>query len=110
MTGTQSAAFTRTRAVVAIGVILLFASCANIKKMKMPPSGFDDTVLEGRVKELYWTDTILANTDILVIAKGGAIDLSGTVANEEIKSRAEVVARKVPGVKSIVNRIEIQQQ
>ena len=109
MTGTQTAPSHTARGILAIVVILLFGSCANIKKMKMPPSGFEDTILEGRIKELYWTDSILANSDILVIAKGGAIDLSGIVATEEMKARAETVARKVAGVKSIVNRIELQQ-
>ena len=43
-----------------------------------------------------------------VTVKQGVVTLSGTVDQKSMKARAEKVARKVKGVKQVVNNIEIK--
>ena len=40
--------------------------------------------------------------------KQGVVTLSGSVDSKSLKSRAEKVAKKVKGVKQVVNNIEIK--
>lgn len=107
MTETHSAASRRCCALL-IAISLLAVGCTNVMKMKMP-SGFDDTVLESRIKEVYWSDPELANSEILVTAKSGAVELQGAVATQELKRRAESVARKVAGVLSVTNSLTVNE-
>ena len=43
-----------------------------------------------------------------VTVKQGVVTLTGSVDSKNLKSRAEKVAKKVKGVKSVVNNIEIK--
>ena len=42
------------------------------------------------------------------LVKAGVVTLGGAVDQKSLKSRAEKVARKVKGVKQVVNNIEIK--
>lgn len=66
------------------------------------------TVLEERVLEAYTNDPILAERAVDIGAVGeGIIELSGWVNTEEESQHAVTVARGVPGVDTVVNRISI---
>ena len=53
-------------------------------------------------------DQIVGVLPLEVTVKQGVVTLSGTVDQKSLKSRAEKVARKVKGVKQVVNNIEIK--
>lgn len=65
--------------------------------------------LESAVLDGFLNDAILANrgVDVGAISRG-IIELSGSVWTEEEASRAVTLARRIPGVETVVNRLEIE--
>jgi osmotically-inducible protein OsmY len=68
----------------------------------------DDALLEEQVLEAFQDDPVLSERaiDIGAIADG-VIELSGWVDTEEEAHHAATVARNVPGVESVVNRLSV---
>jgi osmotically-inducible protein OsmY len=67
-----------------------------------------DTSLQHRVTaELIW-DPAVTSSEIGVTAKDGIVSLSGQVGNYDEKLAAESAARRVRGVKAIVQEIEVK--
>jgi BON domain-containing protein len=70
--------------------------------------GERDEELEDRVLEAFRNDPILCERAIDIGSLGpGIIELAGSVENEEEGQRAVTLARGVPGVDTVVNRIVI---
>jgi len=69
-----------------------------------------DATLTGKVKTALATDVGLKTvTGINVDSdKGGVVTLKGKVDTADQKKRAEMVAKKVSGVKSVKNQLEIK--
>jgi osmotically-inducible protein OsmY len=66
-----------------------------------------DTSLQHRVTaELIW-DPAVTSSEIGVTAKDGVVALTGQVGNYDEKLAAEAAARRVRGVKAIVQEIEV---
>ena len=66
-----------------------------------------DTTLQHAVTaELIW-DPAVTSSEIGVTAKDGVVALSGQVGNYDEKLAAEAAARRVRGVKAIVQEIEV---
>ena len=66
-----------------------------------------DTSLQHRVTaELIW-DPAVISSEIGVTAKDGVVTLSGHVGNYDEKIASEAAARRVRGVKAIVQEIEV---
>lgn len=71
-------------------------------------SGDVDEVLEERVLEAFRNDPILAERAVDIGSEGeGVIELAGWVEREEEATHAVTLARGVPGVSTVVNRIAI---
>jgi osmotically-inducible protein OsmY len=68
-----------------------------------------DEILQKDVQEAIKWEPQLHTTEIGVIAKNGIITLTGTVDNYYKKNEAEKAAKKVNGVKAIVEKIEVKQ-
>ena len=66
-----------------------------------------DNRIESSFKKTYVYKTYLKDEHIKINSKGGAVTLSGTVADETHKPMAADTAEALPGVKSVDNRIEI---
>jgi hypothetical protein len=67
-----------------------------------------DQGLEGRVLEAYRNDPILAERAVDIGSIGeGIIELAGWVDTEEESEHAVTIARGVPGVDTVVNRLAI---
>jgi len=66
----------------------------------------DDT-LTDRVRMKLAADQIVKGGAIGVDVKDGVATLSGTVDSEKRKGKAEKLAKKVQGVKSVVNQIQV---
>ena len=80
--------------------------------MDDPGDADDDTpLIEERVLEAFNNDPILAERAIDIGAMGtGVIELAGWVDNDEEAEHAMTVARGVPGVDTVVNRLLIDEE
>jgi hyperosmotically inducible periplasmic protein len=78
---------------------LLFA-----EKDKTPVS---DDVIVDQVRVKIADDTEIGGQPIQVDAHNGMVVLTGKVANDKFKSKAEKVAKKVKGVTGVDNKLAI---
>jgi osmotically-inducible protein OsmY len=68
----------------------------------------DDNVLYDAVKRKLANDQVVKGGALNVEVKGGAVVITGSVEYDSQKSRAEKIAKKVPGVKSVTNQITVR--
>ena len=73
---------------------------------KTAGEGVDDQVIIGRINAALLAGEINP-VDIDVDAIKGQVILSGTVDDEQERSRAEEIARRTEGVQSVDNRLEV---
>lgn len=67
----------------------------------------DDDTLYDQVRIRIANDRETGGNKIDVHVSGGKVELTGKVKTERQRLRAEKIAKKVKGVKDVVNRIEI---
>ena len=66
-----------------------------------------DDFISDTVRQKLSGDARVKGAKIDVDVKAGVVTLTGEVATEKQKSRAESLTKKVKGVKSVVNKIQI---
>lgn len=88
---------------------LALAGCAADTK-KQTVEYFDDTTITTKVKAKLFDDPQTSGFAISVKTYHGMVQLSGFVNGDKEKSRAEELARTVPGVKTIKNDLIIKQK
>jgi hyperosmotically inducible periplasmic protein len=66
-----------------------------------------DDYISDSIREKLAADTVVKGGNIDVEVKDGAVVLKGRVEEEKQKSRAEKIAKKVNGVKSVKNDLQI---
>jgi osmotically-inducible protein OsmY len=66
-----------------------------------------DDFISDTIREKLSGDVNVKGGKIDVDVKGGVATLSGTVSTEKQKNKAESLTKKVKGVKSVVNKIQI---
>jgi hyperosmotically inducible protein len=86
-----------------LACLLLEALCLA----KDPPKVTDDTITDQVMIKLA-DDPVVKGGALKVEVKNGVATLSGAVEMDKQKEKAEKVARKVKGVKQVVNNIEIK--
>jgi len=74
---------------------------------KDPPQITDDTISDA-VRVKLAGDQLVGVLNFDVTVKQGVVTLAGSVEQKSLKARAEHVARKVKGVKQVINNIEIK--
>src|SRR5882672_3722037 len=74
---------------------------------KDPPPMTDDTITD-QVRLKLTSDPDVKGGALQVDVKQGVVTLSGAVEIPKQRDKAEKIARKVKGVKSVVNKIEIK--
>ena len=74
---------------------------------KDPPQVTDDTISDA-VRVRLASDQVVGVLPLQVTVKDGVVTLAGSVEAKSLKSKAESVAKKVKGVKQVVNNIEIK--
>ena len=84
-------------------VFLMQAVCPA----KDPPVMTDDMISDA-VRVKLAGDQVVGVLALGVDVHEGVVTLVGTVDQNSLKSRAEHVAKKVKGVKQVVNKIEIK--
>ena len=66
-----------------------------------------DDYINDAVRQKLAADTVVKGGNIDVDVKAGVVTLSGKVQEMRQRSKAEQIAKKVHGVKSVVNNIKI---
>jgi len=85
---------------------LLLAGCENVALGELTPALEDDSPLANAVRAKLDAAPDLRGSIIRVKAlDGDTIRLSGTVQNDRAKQSAERTAASVPGVRSVVNSL-----
>jgi len=74
---------------------------------KDPPPMTDDTITD-QVRLKLTSDPDVKGGALQVDVKQGVVTLSGAVEQPKQRDKAERLTRKVKGVKSVVNKIEIK--
>ena len=67
-----------------------------------------DDYINDAVKQKLAADTVVKGGSLDVEVKDGVVTLSGKVPESRQKDRAGSIARKVSGVKSVINNIKIE--
>ena len=90
-------------------VLLAFiVGCAATSKHEGAGEYFDDTLLTTKVKSAVFKDPTLKSTEINVETFKGEVQLSGFVSSQAEIDRAEDIARRVQGVKSVRNDMRVK--
>lgn len=88
---------------------LVLAGCAADTK-KQAVEYVDDATITTKVKAKLFDDPQTSGFAISVKTYQGMVQLSGFVNGDKEKSRAEELAKTVPGVKTIKNDLIIKQK
>jgi len=89
---------------ILVPVILFFALIATALAAGKPVS---DDFLSDTIRQKLAADQVVKGGAIEVVVKDGAVTLKGTVEEDKQKNKAEKIAKKVSGVKSVANEIKI---
>jgi len=95
---------TRLGAILCLAAALAFGQ-AEPKK----PATVDDTIYD-QVRLRLASDPDVKGGAFQVDVKDGVVTLRGKVEKEKYRQKAEKIAKKVKGVKSIVNQLTIDQR
>ena len=90
------------KTLLAIAAALLFAAALSW-------SAQTDDRIEAAAKQSYVFKTYLKDDHIKIESTDGTATLTGTVAEDSHKSLAEDTVASLPGVKTVVNRLEVKQ-
>jgi osmotically-inducible protein OsmY len=83
---------------------LLVSSIGCSNWNRVTPAPMDNTAIEAEVRKNFTADGI---TGLGVEVHDGVVTLTGHLANTSDRQKAIDDARKVPGVRSVVNRIDV---
>ena len=94
-------------AALVAGALLLSAGCSR-DDGKTVGQKIDDSAVSAKVKAAFAKDPGVRAIDVKVDTFKGAVQLSGWADSAAEKARAEELAKAVPGVKSVENKIELK--
>ncbi|MFS2225650.1 BON domain-containing protein [Pantoea sp. B65] len=95
-------------AIIAAVLALAVSACAPTSTQEGTGGYLDDTVVTTKVKAELLGDKSLKSNEINVETFKGRVQLSGFVSSPQMANRAVQVTRSVPGVKSVVNNMQIK--
>jgi len=96
------------RSLLVLLVLAVIAGCATTRTQESSGEYVDSSVITAKVKAAIFDDPTLKVFDITVETFKDVVQLSGFVNSAEIKSRAGVVAGRVPGVRSVTNNLIVK--
>lgn len=86
----------------------VLAGCASTARTEGAGEYVDDTVITTRVKAAVFADPSLKSAEINVETFKGRVQLSGFLNSRADIDHAVVVARGVPGVKTVSNDMKLK--
>src|SRR5262245_6351273 len=90
-------------ALLLVTLLLMQTVCFAQKKAPMT----DDTITDQVMLKIT-SDPVVKGGALKVDVKNGVVTLSGSVEQPKQRDRAEKLTRKIKGVKSVVNEIQIK--
>ena len=90
-----------------IALVFVLGGCQAITGRTAGQS-LDDTNTTAAVKGQLARDKASSLTRIDVDTNAGVVALNGTVESAEQRARAEEIARRVSGVKRVINNLQVQ--
>lgn len=90
-----------------LAVFILLTGCQAMTG-KTAGQNVDDAAISTSVQSTLTADKLSNFTRIDVDTNRGIVALNGTVRTAENKARAEQLARRVDGVRGVVNNLQIQ--
>jgi hyperosmotically inducible periplasmic protein len=85
------------------------AQAASAEAPAAAPTGRQaDRALRRKVYAAIGKDKAISAGDISVRAKNGAVTLSGTVSDPAQVGKVEEIAKSVPGVTSVTNKLSVE--
>ena len=100
-------AYKTTRLMTALALTVMLAGCQAMTG-RTAGQNLDDTNITTAVKAQLAQDKLSTLTRIDVDTNGGVVALNGTVESAEQRAHAEQLARKVGGVKRVINNLQVQ--
>ena len=88
-------------------VLLVALVLQSVCLAKDPPPVNDDTITD-QVRIKLASDPVVKGGALTVDVKQGVVTLSGAVEQDKQKDKAEKLAKKVKGVKQVVNNLDIK--
>ena len=85
------------------GLVLLLAVAVAAAPRTSPQ---DDDAIYDRVRQRLYNDPDVKAHNLTITVKDGVVTLEGRVTSEKIRSKAEKITHKVPGVKKGVNNLK----
>ena len=96
-------------ATAAFAAVTLFgAGCAVVRQQETVGAYVDDTTITTQIKSRMAADPMVAALSISVETLKGEVQLSGFAKSAAERSKAEVIARDINGVKRIRNDIVVR--
>lgn len=93
---------------VFVAAALVFSAACSRDDGKSAGQTIDDSAISAKVKTSFAQDPGVRAVDIKVDTHLGTVQLSGWADTPAEKARAEELAKAVPGVKSVQNKIELK--
>jgi osmotically-inducible protein OsmY len=97
----------KTKRLIAVFILAMALVSAALGADKPP---LTDNFIYDSVRERLAADIVVKGGAIDVDVKDGVVTLKGRVQEQKQKSKAESLAKKVKGVKSVVNNLQIVPQ
>ncbi len=94
--------------IIAATVAMTLSACAPTSTQEGTGGYLDDTVITTKVKSELLRDDSLKAREINVETFKGRVQLSGFVSSPQMANQAVKVTRKVAGVRSVVNNMQIK--
>ena len=91
-----------------VAATLLFSAACSRDDGKTAGQSIDDAAITGKVKTSFAQDPGVKATEVKVDTHKGTVLITGWVNTAEEKARAEQLAKAVPGVKAVENKVEIK--
>lgn len=91
-----------------IGLSIGLAACTSTPKQESTGQYLDNSVITANVKADLLNDPYVKSFPITVNTYKGVVQLSGFVHNKTQSARAERIAARVPGVRSVENDLIVK--
>ena len=95
---------------IATGLLVMFLMSCQAMTGKTAGQNVDDSTITASVKSTLVADKAANLTRIDVDTNNGVVALNGVVESPDQKARAEQLARRVDGVRNVINNLQVQKR
>ena len=99
----------KMKAIVTALLVLTLMGCQAMTG-KTAGQNVDDATITASVKSTLVADKVANLTRVDVDTNNGVVALNGVVESGEQKTRAEQLARRVDGVRNVINNLQVQKR